>query len=83
MTSRTHRAPRLGRPVAPNVRPHVVVKTPDRHPHVALVTAAVLACLIAAVLVLFIAAAAIDTGGRIPHPTPLPAPTGQSPLAGS
>lgn len=82
MTSLVHHAPRLGRPVAPKVRPEVVVATAGRKVHVALVTAAVLAFLIAAVLVLSVAGAAIDTGGRIPHPAPLPAPAGQS-VAGS
>ncbi len=77
MTSLVHHTPRLRRPAPPQARPHVVA-TAGRHLHVALVTAAVLACLIAAAMLLSAAFVAIDTGGRIPHPVP----TGQS-LAGS
>ena len=47
-----------------------------------MVTVAVVACLVAALIVLVAAYADIDSGGRVPHPVPLPAPTGQS-LAGS
>ncbi|HET7823020.1 MAG TPA: hypothetical protein VFL10_15975 [Ornithinibacter sp.] len=35
-------------------------------------------CLLLAVILPVAAIAGIDTHGRIPHPIPLPAPTGQS-----
>ena len=47
-----------------------------------MVTVAVVACLVAGLILLVAAYSDIDTAGRVPHPVPLPAPTGQS-LAGS
>ena len=47
-----------------------------------MVAVAVVACLVAGLISLVAAYADIDTGGRVPHPVPLPAPTGQS-LAGN
>lgn len=52
------------------------------HPRVALVTVAVVACLLAGTILTIAAITGIDTRGRLPHPVPLPAPTGRS-LAGN
>ncbi len=45
-------------------------------------TVAVVACLVAGLILLVAAYPGNDTAGRVPHPVPLPAPTGQS-LAGN
>ncbi len=77
MTSLVHH-PRFEAPAAPMVRPDLVVVSARGHLRVAVVVTLVMACLVAGAIVLFAALATIDTGGRIPHPLPLPAPTGQS-----
>jgi len=52
------------------------------HLRVAFVTVAVVVCLLVGAMLTVAAVAGIDAHGRIPHPVPLPAPTGRS-LAGN
>ena len=82
MTSLVHHVPRFGLGAAPRPGRDVGVGRAGSQLVVALVMAAVMACLVAGAILLVAAFAGIDAGGRVPHPVPLPAPTGQS-LAGS
>ncbi|EAQ00253.1 hypothetical protein JNB_08779 [Janibacter sp. HTCC2649] len=72
--------PRFPVRAAPTVRPDRVVGRARRQLRVTVVITLVMTCLVAGaiVLVAVLALATIDTGGRVPHPLPLPAPTGQS-----
>lgn len=78
MTSFVHHVPRLGLDSAPGAARDLGVVRAGGQSVVALVTLAVVACLVAGAILMFAAFAGVDTPGRIPHPVPLPAPTGQS-----
>jgi hypothetical protein len=85
MTSLVHHVPRFGRRPAPGARCDLVVVRARGHLRVGFVTVAVVVCLLVGAMLTVAAVAAvagIDAHGRIPHPEPLPAPTGRS-LAGN
>jgi len=78
MTSLAQHVPRIGLPAAPRAGRELGVARAGRQLVVPLVTITVVACLVTGVILLFAAFAGIDTTGRVPHPVPLPAPTGES-----
>ena len=77
-----HHAFRLGVGAAPRSRHVLEAQRGAGRRRAAMATVAVVACLVAGLILLVAAHSDIDTGGSVPHPVPLPAPTGQS-LAGN
>ena len=83
MTSMVHPdAPRLGLGAAPGWRRALQAQRRAGRRGPLMATVAVVACLVAGLILLVAAYPGNDTAGRVPHPVPLPAPTGQS-LAGN
>ena len=78
MTSLAQHVPRIGLHAAPRAGRDLGVVRAGRQQVVALVTITVVACLVTGAILLFAAFAGIDTTGPVPHPVPLPAPTGTS-----
>ena len=77
-----HHASRLRLGAAPRSPRAVEPRRSAGRREAATVTVAAVACLVAGLVWLVVVYADIETGGRVPHPVPLPAPTGQS-LAGN
>jgi len=78
MTSLVHHVPRLRLIPTPATGRGLAAVKARGHLRVAVAIVAVVACLVAVTLLTVAAVAGIDTQGRIPHPAPLPAPTGHA-----